>query len=116
MLRTADQLEFVTMTLPKQGKESKQPSTKAARREVSVCLRVICLGPPKPERYDAEFGLQDNSTTSDWVIHPGVVQPSGDIHFECECRVRPNQRTNTPSFLGPFVHGETAKRFLYLSW
>jgi hypothetical protein len=81
-----------------------------------VRLRVICLKPPLPEKYGAEFGLQDNSTTKDWVLHSGQRQANGDVHFECECRVRPDRRTNSPSFLGPFVHGSTAERFLYLSW
>jgi hypothetical protein len=60
--------------------------------------------------------MQDNSTTKEWVIHPGHLQPGGDIHFECECRVRPNQRTREPNFLGSFVHGGPTERFLYLSW
>src|SRR6266508_3869235 len=88
----------------------------ADQTEQRVRLRVICIAPPKPENHGAEFGLQNNSTTTDWVIHAGAAQPNGDIHFECECRIRPNPRTNEPSFLGPFVHGEAAKRFLYLSW
>jgi hypothetical protein len=88
----------------------------ADRTEQRVRLRVVCLSPPDPEQYSAEFGLQDNSATATWVIHPGKVQPNGDIHFDCECRVRPNPRTGQPNFLGPFVHGDAAKRFLYLSW
>lgn len=84
--------------------------------EQHVRLRVICILPPKPEQYEAEFGLQDNSTTRDWVIHPGKVQANGDIQFECECRVRRNPRTGEPNFLGLFVHGDATKRFLYLSW
>ncbi len=86
------------------------------RAEERVRLRVICLKPPPPKKYGAEFGLQDNSTTAEWVIHAGKERPNGDIQFECECRVRQNPRTQAPSFLGPFVHGDAAKRFLYLSW
>ena len=86
------------------------------RAEQRVWLRVICLRPPQPKRYGAEFGLQDNSTTADWLIHAGEAHPNGNIQFECECRVKPNQRTQAPSFLGSFVHGDTAKKFLYLSW
>jgi Family of unknown function (DUF5990) len=96
--------------------KSKGPAAKAEEREQIVRLRVICILPPKPEEYGAEFGLQDNSTTQDWVIHPGKAQANGDIHFECECRVRRNARTGEPNFLGPFVQGEAAKRFIYLSW
>ncbi len=81
-----------------------------------VRLRIICVSPPNPEVYAAAFGLQDDSTTKEWVIHPGKRQPNGDVQFECECRVRRNQASSRPNFLGPFVHGGMADRFLYLSW
>jgi len=86
------------------------------RAEQRVRLRIVCLKPPQPKQYKAAFGLQDNSSTGEWVIHAGKAQPNGDIQFECECRVRANPRTHAPSFLGSFVHGDTAQRFLYLSW
>ena len=96
--------------------KTKRPTKAPLETELHVRLRIVCLSPPDARRHDAEFGLQDNSTTADWVIHPGQVQPNGDVHFECECRVRPQPRTGTPNFLGPFVHGGSAQRFLYLSW
>ena len=89
---------------------------KSDRAEHRIRLRVICQKPPQPEKYGAEFGLQDNSTTDDWLIHAGQTRPNGDIHFECECRVRPRPGTGSPNFLGQFVHGPAAQRFLYLSW
>ena len=98
-------------------KSKPKRSTKAGQVEESrIRLRIICLTPPNPEERGASFGLQDNSTTKEWVIHPGSSQPNGDVHFECECRVRRNSRSGKPNFLGPFVHGGTADRFLYLSW
>ena len=96
--------------------KTKRHAGSEERAERRVRLRVICLRPPPPERHGAEFGLQDNSTTADWLIHAGAAHPNGDIQFECECRVKPNQRTQAPSFLGSFVHGDASKRFLYLSW
>jgi Family of unknown function (DUF5990) len=93
----------------------RQPKS-AHRPEQLIHLRIICQRPLQPERYGAEFGLQDNSTTADWMIHPGRTRPNGDIQFECECRVRAHHRTGEPSFLGPFVHGGASQRFLYLSW
>jgi len=94
----------------------KKTAAPKARTEQRVRLRVICVAPPRPERFGAVFGLQDNSTTQEWVIHPGQAQSNGDIHFECECRVRPNERTGKPNFLGPFMHGGSTERFFYLSW
>lgn len=87
-----------------------------SRPDQRIRLRVICQRPPLPQAYGAEFGLQDNSTTADWVIHAGLDQPNGDVHFECECRVRPHHRTGSPNLLGQFVHGDASTRFLYLSW
>lgn len=77
-------------------------------------LRIICVQPPNPAAHGAVFGLQENSKTKAWVIHPGQVQPNGDIHFECECRVRLEPKA--PRFLGEFVNGPPDQRFIYLSW
>lgn len=97
-------------TKSKRPGESKEPADRLVR------LRIICVSPPNPQDYGAAFGLQDNSTTKEWVIHSGQGQANGDVHFECKCRVRRNQASGKPNFLGPFVQGGTADRFLYLSW
>jgi len=94
----------------------KRPTTVGQEEEYRVHLRIICITPPNPEEHGASFGLQDNSTTKEWVIHPGKNQPNGDVQFECECRVRRSRTNSKPNFLGTFVHGGTADRFLYLSW
>lgn len=96
--------------------KKKTPSQSSTRAEQVIRLRVICRKPPSPEAHGATFGLQDNSTTAEWVIHAGRTDERGDIRFECECRVRPHPRTGAPVFLGPFTHGDAATRFLYLSW
>ena len=88
----------------------------AALSERVVRLRVTCRCPLDALRHGAEFGLQDNSTTKDWVLHAGDKQRNGDLHFECEVRIRRQPRTGAPNFLGPFVHGPVTERFLYLSW
>ncbi|MGO8675402.1 MAG: DUF5990 family protein [Limisphaerales bacterium] len=98
-------------------KAQSKKTTKIARQaKQHIRLRIICVSPPNPEQYGAAFGLQDNSTTKEWVLHQGESQPNGDVHFTCECRVRLNQANGNPNFLGPFVQGGTADRFLYLSW
>jgi len=88
----------------------------AETSERIIRLRIDCQAPPDPDRHGAIFGLQDNSTTANWVLHLGKRKPNGDLIFECEARVRPNARTGEPNFLGDFVHGTPEKRFLYLSW
>lgn len=82
--------------------------------EVQVRLRVICHGPPPPQRNGepAEFGLQDAGGN----LHPGEAQPDGSVAFTCTVRARPDAGTGRPRFLGPFVHGPAAGRFLYLSY
>src|ERR1051326_5094343 len=96
--------------------KSNRPSKRDQQADRPVRLRIICVSPLNPEEHGATFGLQDNSTTKEWVIHPGKGQPNGDVHFECECRVRQNQTGRKQNLLGSFVHGSTADRFLYLSW
>ena len=97
------------------SRKSKALASSGDPGERVVRLRIICLQPPDPEKYGAEFGLQDNSSTTAWVIHKGQAI-KGDLRFECECRVRPQKSSGAPNFLGPFVHGNAAERFLYLSW
>ena len=88
----------------------------AALSERVVRLRVTCRCPLDALRRGAEFGLQDNSTTSDWLLHAGRQQRNGDLHFECDVRIRRQPRTGAPNFIGSFVHGPVTERFLYLSW
>ena len=97
------------------SKKSKVGASSGDRGEQVVRLRIICLQPPDPQKYGADFGLQDNSSTTAWVVQKGQ-SVKGDLHFECECRVRPQKTNGAPNFLGPFVHGNAAERFLYLSW
>ena len=96
--------------------KSKRPTKVLQEEECRIRLRIICIAPPNPDEHGASFGLQDNSTTKEWVLHAGKKQSKGDVHFECECRIRNNRTSGKPNFLGLFVHGGTADRFLYLSW
>ncbi len=80
--------------------------------EKTVRLRIICVKPPNPKDYNAEFGLE----AEDWVLDAGKAQPDGSFHFECALWVKPNQKTQQPNFLGPHAHGSPSQRFLYISW
>jgi hypothetical protein len=78
--------------------KANRPSKSDQQPDRRVRLRIICVSPINPEEHGAAFGLQDNSTTKEWVIHPGQGQRNGDIRFECECRVRRNQANRTRIF------------------
>ncbi len=97
-------------------KKTPQARKTSLRPEQQVRIRIICQQPLPAKKYKAVYGLQDNSTTAEWVIDSGKPQKNGDLHFECECRVRENASTGNPNFLGRYVHGAPAQRFLYLSW
>lgn len=97
-----------------ENSRSRPPEPKPTATK-SIQLRVIVLQPPKPRANETGFGLQDNSS-GDWILHHGQKFPNGDVHFTCECRVKPDAKSGAPNFLGPFVHGPPAQRFLYLSW
>lgn len=94
----------------------KPPTKEATAIDRRIRLRIICQKPPDREEHGAIFGLQDNSTTKEWVIHAGKTRANGEVHFEFECRVKPLQSTGAINFLGDFVHGVATKRFVYLSW
>lgn len=96
--------------------KAKSSMVPGSTSDLRVRLRIRCVRPPRPEDHGAAFGLQDNTSTHHWNLHPGRVLANGDYLFECECRVRPRTGDEAPRFLGPFVHGPAAGRFLYLSW
>jgi hypothetical protein len=77
-------------------------------------LRVTCLNPP-PGSWggkETEFGLQE----AQGRVHPGVEQPSGAVRYEADVRVQEDPKSGGLRLLGPFVHGPSAQRFLYLSY
>jgi uncharacterized protein DUF5990 len=79
-----------------------------------IRLQITCESPP-PATYNGqrtEFGLQDKQQG----LHAGVSQPDGALHFACEVAVKLHAKTDAPDFGGPFVHGPTSARFLYLGW
>lgn len=76
--------------------------------EYTVTLQVTCQHPPH-ERGD--FGLQDK----DKRLHPPTSANVDAWEFECVVRVKKNEKTVMPNFLGEFTHGTADERFLYLS-
>lgn len=82
--------------------------------ERTVRLRVICAPmPPKTfgGRTEIELTMQYRED-----LRPGVECEDGSMQFECEVRVKRNPKTGSPNFLGPWVHGPSEARHLYLNW
>jgi Family of unknown function (DUF5990) len=82
--------------------------------ERTVRLRVICAPmPPKTfgGRTEIELAMQYLKE-----LCPGVEREDGSMQFECEVRVKGNLKNGNPNFLGPWVHGPSEARHLYLNW
>ncbi|MEP7293483.1 MAG: DUF5990 family protein [Chloroflexota bacterium] len=73
-----------------------------------IRLRIECVNAITNDAL--EFGLQDK----DQKVYPGERQADGLLVFECVVEVKRND--DAPNFLGRFVHGTPADRFLYLTW
>ena len=82
--------------------------------ERTVRLRMICAPmPPKTVggRTEIELAMQYLKE-----LCPGVEREDGSMRFECEVRVKRSPKNGTPNFLGPWVHGPSEARHLYLNW
>src|ERR1700756_5719312 len=82
--------------------------------ERTVRLRVICAPMPAKTfggRTEIELAMQYLKE-----LCPGVEREDGSMQFECEVRVKGNLKNGHPNFLGPWVHGPSEARHLYLNW
>ena len=81
--------------------------------EHEIPLRIVLRRPPA----GVAFALQRGETQAGHDVTLECVQQAdgrGDLAFECTVRVRP-QPDGTLRFLGPFAHGPTAGRFVYIT-
>lgn len=74
-------------------------------RELSVPLRVAVVNPPE----GVTFRLQDGTM----LIEPDL-QAADKIVFDFAVRLKDDNRTRSPRFLGRFVNGSTEDRFIYV--
>ena len=84
-----------------------------ATAEVEIPLRIVLRRPPVGVR----FALQRGDTHAGKVAALEAIQDAdgvGDLSFECTVRVR-RQPDGSLRFLGPFVHGPTTARFVYIT-
>ena len=81
--------------------------------EAEVPLRIVLRRPPAGVR----FALQRGETHAGKEVTLEAAQEGDgvrDLAFGCTVRVRP-QADRTLRFLGPFAHGPTAGRFVYIT-
>jgi hypothetical protein len=74
-----------------------------------VPIRLVLVDPPA----DVDFGIQRGRGTG---YEPVLVQQRkrGDLSFDLPLTVTENRKDGLPNFLGPFVQGPAAKRFVYV--
>ena len=77
--------------------------------EFDLPLRIIVVAPPA----DCDFGLQKGRGTKYEVVSK-QRSTGGDLQFELTLRVKENEATGAPNFLGPFAQGTPHDRFFYL--
>ena len=82
-------------------------------REHELPLRIVLRRPPA----GVAFALQRGETQAGKEASLQCVQTAdgrSDLAFDCTVRVR-SQSDGTLRFLGPFTHGPTAGRFIYIT-
>lgn len=81
--------------------------------ELAISLKIRCYNLPGTvvgERHAVRLGIQERQE-----VVADVAADSDDIVFTVPLRVvfKP---TGTADYYGPFVHGSTKERFVYLCW
>ncbi len=76
--------------------------------ERELTLRIILEKPTA----GVDFGLQ-KGRGSNYETVQTQRSKGKDLRFECDVRVNRGQ-DGSPNFLGPFVHGPSGQRFLYI--
>jgi len=78
--------------------------------EYTLTLQITVQRPPIGQ---GDFGLQDKNNR---LYPPALASANDDAWtFECAVRVKQNEKTGMPNFLGEFAHGTADERFLYLT-
>ena len=77
--------------------------------ERELKLRIILERPPA----DVDFGLQKGRGNEYEVIQK-QRSTAKDLTFEFDVRVKDSRNEAQPTFLGPFVQGPPAERFVYI--
>ena len=74
--------------------------------QVTLCCKSLL-----PVDEPAMVGIQDR----DRCVQEGLRGRNGALEFQCVIQVR-NKGADDIDFFGPFVHGTSGARFIYLSW
>ena len=84
-----------------------------AAEEQLLPLRIVLLRPPRGVRFGLQHGDATGGAHAD-VIDVREADGERDLVFECAVRVRRGAEGSL-RFLGPFTHGPTSGRFVYLT-
>lgn len=77
--------------------------------EHELTLRITLEQPPA----GVDFGVQKGKGNSYETIQTQRSKGK-DLSFEFTVRVKTGAKATAPNFLGPFVHGPTGERFIYI--
>ena len=77
--------------------------------EHELTLRIVLEKPPA----GVDFGVQKGKGNDYETIQTQRFQGK-DLSFEFTVRVKIDSKASAPNFLGPFVHGPTGERFIYI--
>ncbi len=77
--------------------------------ERELPLRIVLEKPPR----DVDFGLQKGRGNDYETIQKQRFKGK-DLSFEFTVRIKRDNKTGAPNFLGSFVQGPAAERFIYI--
>jgi hypothetical protein len=79
--------------------------------EKELTLHIIITKPP----LNVEFGLQKGSGSNYETVQKQKAKPQGDLFFKCPIKIKGERlKDHLPKFTGPFVHGSSSDRFIYI--
>ena len=81
----------------------------SAPMERELTLRIVLEKPTA----GVDFGLQ-KGRGNDYETVQTQRSKGKDLHFEFTVRAKQTGKNDGPNFLGPFVHGPTGERFVYI--
>ena len=99
---------------PKHSPKRDQGKPNQRSMELILKCRIICTDLP-PTTWGGGTALR-LGVQRQKEVEQRVLLPVEQAVFEIELRVKRDEQTGQPNFLGPYAHGTPTERFLYLNW